>query len=188
MTGAGLVPVDNPSAFFLAGRRPDVPGAAVVCALEGSRPLLVEVQALVSVSGFAAGRRMTQGFDRNRLSLLLAMLERVAGIDVLGADVYLNVAGGIGLDEPAADLGAVAAVVSSLRGRPIGLDCLMIGEVGLGGEVRAVSQPLPRVKEAAAMGFCRCFLPSSNLPLPGAAAGIELVAVNGVNPFLDALF
>ncbi|HQF87302.1 MAG TPA: DNA repair protein RadA [Acidobacteriota bacterium] len=188
MTGRGLLAVANPSAFFLAGRHPGQAGTAVIAAIEGSRPLLVEAQALVSVSNFSAGRRMTQGFDRNRLGLLLAMMERVTGLNVLGADVYLNITGGIAVEEPAADLGAVAAVASSLRNRPLPLDAVLVGEVGLGGEIRAVPQAAARIKEAQAMGFARCYLPEGNLPVPEAPKGVEIVGVSGVNALLDVLF
>ena len=160
----------------------------MVCCLEGSRPLLVEAQALVSLSNFSSGRRMTQGYDRNRLSLLLAMLERVAGIQVLGADVYLNIAGGIEVDEPAADLGVVAAVASSLRNQPVPADLVLVGEAGLGGEVRAVPQAGLRAKEAAALGFRRCVLPAGNTPLPSAVKGLEILPVKSVNQLLDILF
>jgi DNA repair protein RadA/Sms len=188
MTGAGLQAVANPSAFFLAERQGGTAGTAVVCCLEGSRPLLVEAQALVSLSNFSAGRRMTQGYDRNRLSLLLAMLERVAGIQALGADVYLNIAGGIEVDEPAADLGVVAAVASSLRNQPVPADLVVVGEVGLGGEVRAVPQAAIRAKEAAALGFRRCLLPAGNTPLPVPVKGLEVLPVRTVNQMLDTLF
>jgi DNA repair protein RadA/Sms len=188
MTGAGLKTVENPSAFFLSEHQGGTAGTAVVCCLEGSRPLLVEAQALVSQSNFSSGRRMTQGYDRNRLSLLLAMLERVAGVQVLGADVYLNIAGGIEVDEPAADLGVVAAVASSLRNQPVPADLVLVGEAGLGGEVRAVPQAALRAKEAASLGFRRCALPAGNTPLPSPVKGLEILPVKSVNQLLDILF
>lgn len=188
MTGRGLLEVDNPSALFLAERPDNVSGMAVICSMEGTRPILVETQALVSLSNFSAGRRMTQGFDRNRVSLLLAMLERVAGLNLLGADIYLNMAGGMAVDEPAADLGVVGAVVSSFRNRPLPADMVIVGEVGLSGEVRAVPQAGVRAKEAAALGFRRCLLPAGNVPLHDAPAGLELIPVRSVNQALDILF
>ena len=185
MTGEGLREVANPSAVLLAERPEEAPGVAVSCSLEGSRPLMVEVQALVSLSQFTAGRRMTQGFDRNRLSLILAMLERSAGINILGADVYLNTVGGIELDEPAADMATVAAVVSSFRNRPLPRDTAFIGEVGLAGEVRSVPQMALRVKETAAMGFRRLVVPAGNTPAGGA---IECVPVARIREMLDIVF
>jgi DNA repair protein RadA/Sms len=131
---------------------------------------------------------MTQGFDRNRLSLLLAMLERSAGLNLLGADVYLNMVGGIEVEEPAADLGTVAAVVSSFRSRPIPGDTAFIGEVGLAGEVRSVPQAPLRIKETAAMGFRRLVAPAGNVPPDGDAAGLELVPVARVREMLDIVF
>lgn len=188
MTGKGLMEVGNPSAVFLAERPADAPGTAVLCCVEGSRPLLVEVQALVSLSSFSAGRRMTQGYDRNRLSLLLAMLDRVAGLGMLGADVYLNMAGGLSVEEPAADLGIVASVVGSFRNRSIPRDAAFMGEVGLTGEVRAVPQASLRIREAAGMGFTRCFVPAGNQPLHELPSGIEPIFVRTVNELLDQLF
>jgi len=188
MTDRGMREVANPSALFLAERPAGVAGTAVICSMEGTRPILVEVQSLVSQSNFSAGRRMTQGFDRNRISLLLAMLERVAGLNLLGADVYVNMAGGMQVDEPAADLGVVAAIVSSWHNRPLPAEAVFIGEVGLAGEVRAVPHGALRVREAATMGFGRCFLPAGNLPLQPAPKDLDIVPVKGINQLLDQLF
>jgi DNA repair protein RadA/Sms len=188
MTGSGLRPVPNPSQMFLA-ERSTAPGSAVLCCIEGSRPILVEVQALVSSSTYGNARRMASGIDQQRLSLLLAVLEKRAGLHLLGDDVYVNVAGGMSVDEPAADLGVVAAVASSVRNRPVGTNTAVFGEVGLGGEVRAISQPALRAREAARMGFERCVLPIANADLPrdDRAPGCELIGVRTVDDALQAL-
>ena len=187
MTGTGLRAVPNPSALFLAERPANAPGSAVLCCIEGSRPLLVEVQSLVSTSSFGNARRMASGIDGNRLSLLLAVLEKRAGLNLMGEDVFVNIAGGMVVDEPAADLAIIAAVASSVRNRPIKSGTAVFGEVGLAGEVRGTTQASLRVREAAMMGFTRCVLPPgscSPVDLPG---GIELVEVRSVSEALDAL-
>ncbi|MCA1561682.1 MAG: DNA repair protein RadA [Acidobacteria bacterium] len=187
MTGTGLRAVPNPSALFLAERPANVPGSAVLCCVEGSRPVLVEVQALVSSTTYGNARRMTSGLDQNRLSLLLAVLEKRAGLNLLGDDVFVNVAGGIAVDEPAADLAIVAAVASSVRNRPIRTGTAMFGEVGLAGEVRGISQSALRVREAAQMGFTRCIVPQGSSAAENAADGFELVMVKTVAEALDQL-
>ena len=189
MTGTGLREVPNPSQMFLAERSIGKPGSAVLCCIEGSRPILVEVQALVSSSTYGNARRMTSGIDQQRLSLLLAVLEKRAGLHLLGEDVYVNVAGGMSVDEPAADLSVVAAVASSVRNRAVGSSTAMFGEVGLGGEVRAIPQPALRVREAARMGFERCVLPQANVDLPKSErpSALELVGVRTVDEALQAL-
>jgi DNA repair protein RadA/Sms len=187
MTGTGLRPVANPSALFLAERSVGAPGSAVLCCLEGSRPLLVEVQALVSGTSFGNARRMSSGIDANRLSLLLAVLEKRAGLSLAGEDVFLNVAGGMTVDEPAADLAVVAAVASSLRNRAVREHTALFGEVGLSGEVRGASQAPLRLKEAAQMGFGRVVLPAGNSSREDTPSGLELVAVRTVSEALDAI-
>jgi DNA repair protein RadA/Sms len=189
MTAAGLREVPNPSQLFLAERSIGKPGSAVLCCIEGSRPILVEVQALVSSSTFGNARRMASGVDPQRLSLLLAVLEKRAGLHLLGDDVYVNVAGGMSVDEPAADLGVVAAVASSVRNRAVGSSTAMFGEVGLGGEVRGIPQPALRVREAARMGFERCVLPiaSADLPVSDRPPQLQLIAVRTVDEALEAL-
>ena len=198
MTGAGLRPVANPSALFLAERPTATPGSAVLCCLEGSRPLLVEVQALVSTSSYGTSRRMAVGIDQNRLSLLLAVLEKRAGLHLVSDDVFVNIAGGMSIDEPAVDLGIVAAVGSSLRNRPVAAGTAVFGEVGLGGEVRGVSQANLRIREAEQMGFTRIVLPWSNIDpseetgkadpsTHTAPAKAELVGVRSVGEALDML-
>ena len=187
MSGTGLRGVPNASALFLAERRPGAPGSAVLCCVEGSRPLLVEVQALVSSSTYGNARRMASGIDQNRLSLLLAVLEKRAGMNLVADDVFINVAGGIAVDEPAADLAITGAVASSLRNRSVRAGTAVFGEVGLAGEVRGVSQASLRVREAAQMGFTRCVLPEGNCAPEDAPAGLELVAVKTVTEALDEL-
>jgi len=187
MTGKGLKGVPNPSALFLAERPQNVAGSAVLCCMEGSRPLLVEVQALVSTSSYGNAKRMASGIDQNRLSLLLAVLEKRAGLNLLGEDVFINVAGGMTIDEPAADLAVVAAVASSLRNRPIRAGTAVFGEVGLAGEVRGAPQAALRVREAAQMGFMRVIVPDGNVAKDEAPAWCELVTVRNVGEALDQL-
>jgi DNA repair protein RadA/Sms len=187
MTGKGLRGVANPSQLFLAERRAGAPGSAVLSCVEGSRPLLVEVQALVSSSTYGNARRMTSGLDQNRLSLLLAVLEKRAGMNLIADDVFVNVAGGIAVDEPAADLAVTGAVASSLRNRSVRAATAVFGEVGLAGEVRGVSQAALRVREAAQMGFTRCVIPDGNCSPDDVPPGIELVGVRTVSEALDQL-
>ena len=187
MTGGGLKPVPNPSQMFLAERPAGAPGSAVLCCIEGSRPLLVEVQALVSTSSYGNARRMASGIDQNRLSLLLAVLEKRAGLNLLGEDVFINVAGGMTIDEPAADLAIVGAVASSLRNRPIKAGTAVFGEVGLAGEIRGTSQAAQRIREAVQMGFTRIVAPDSNVAPADLPGGCELVAVKNVGDALDQL-
>ena len=190
MTGTGLRPVPNPSEMFLAERSVATPGSAVLCCVEGSRPLLVEVQALVSTSAYGMPRRMAVGIDQNRLSLLLAVLEKRAGLLVGGDDVFVNIAGGMTLDEPAADLAIVGALASSLRNRPLPPGTAVFGEVGLGGEVRGVPQALLRVREAQQLGFTRVVMPSANVdPMieSGGEGAIELVGIRHIGEALDQL-
>jgi DNA repair protein RadA/Sms len=196
MTGSGLRPVPNPSKLFLSERASDTPGSAVLCCVEGSRPILVEVQALVSTSTYGNARRMAVGIDQNRLSLLLAVLEKRAGLNLAGDDVYVNIAGGMSVEEPAADLSVVAAVASSVRNRSLAASTAMFGEVGLSGEIRGIPQAALRIREAAQMGFTRIVLPAANLePVSGAsgaspqglAKDCELVGVRTVGEALDHL-
>jgi DNA repair protein RadA/Sms len=187
MTGTGLRAVPNPLQLFLAERAANAPGSAVLCCVEGSRPLLVEVQALVSTSSYGNARRMASGLDQNRLSLLLAVLEKRAGLNLMAEDVFVNVAGGLTIDEPAADLAIVGAVASSLRNRPIRPSTAVFGEVGLAGEIRATSQSALRIREAAQMGFTRCVAPDGNCPPSDVPSGCELLGVRTVSEALDQL-
>jgi DNA repair protein RadA/Sms len=166
MTDAGLIEVANPSALFLADRDPDAPegpvsGSAVFAGVEGTRPILVEIQALVAPSSFATPRRAVVGWDAGRLHMVLAVLEARCGLALAGRDVYLNVAGGLRISEPAADLAVAAAVISSLTNQPLPAGTVVFGELGLSGEVRPVSQMDNRIKEAAKLGFSRAILPAS---------------------------
>jgi len=189
MTAAGLRQVPNPSALFLAERLVTAPGSAVLCAVEGSRPILVEMQALVSTSSYGTARRMAQGVDSQRLALLLAVLEKRAGLHLGGDDVFVNVAGGLSVDEPASDLAIVAAIASSVRNRPISATTAFFGEVGLAGEVRGVTQAMLRTREASQMGFSRCVLPESNIDRThGASHPCALVGVRTIGEALDLLF
>jgi DNA repair protein RadA/Sms len=187
MTSTGLRAVANPSRLFLAERPKNAPGSSVMCSIEGSRPILVEVQALVSSATYGTARRTASGLDQNRLSLLLAVLDKRAGLNLTTDDVFVNVAGGMTLTEPAADLAVVAAVASSLRNRPIHGDSVVFGEVGLAGEVRSTAQAPLRVREAAQLGFTRCIVPDGNLAPGDVADGIEIVGVRTVGEALDAL-
>jgi len=187
MTGTGLRGVSNPSELFLSERRAGAPGSAVLSCVEGSRPLLVEVQALVSSTSYGNARRMASGIDHNRLSLLLAVLEKRAGVNLAADDVFVNVAGGLTVDEPAADLAITGAVASSLRNRTVRSGTAVFGEVGLAGEVRGVSHAALRVREAAQMGFTRCVLPEGNCSPDDVPPGIELVGVRTVTEALEGL-
>jgi len=186
MRAEGLGEVANPSALFLAERPVGAPGSIVVASVEGSRPILVEIQALVA---HAAGmpRRTALGIDPNRVSLLLAVIERRAGIDVLGQDVFVNVAGGVRLSEPASDLGVLAAVASSARSRPVDPHTLCFGEVGLAGEVRAVGGAELRLAEAKKLGFRRCVMPELSRTQLLGKPELELVGVRDVGSALEAL-
>ena len=191
MTPRGLESVDNPSALFLSGRRPGVTGSAVTVALSGSRPLLVEVQALTSKSwrdrsATYAGppQRVVSGFDGRRLALLLAVLDRRAGVHVAGGDVFVNVVGGLQITEPAADAAILAAIVSAARDVPVDPQTVCVGEVGLGGELRAVSGLERRLAEAARMGFRRAVVPEGT----AAEHGVDVVGVTDVRALLDVLF
>jgi DNA repair protein RadA/Sms len=187
MGECGLVEVPNPSAAFLAERPVGAPGSAVLASLEGSRPVLVEIQALVSRSGLAMPRRTAIGVDAGRVALLLAVLEKRARIQLYDQDVFLNVAGGLAIDEPAADLAIVAAVASSARGRPLPGDCVVFGEVGLTGEVRAVGRAEVRLREAARQGFRRCVLPAGSRRGLAPVPGVDTVGVATVDELLRAL-
>jgi DNA repair protein RadA/Sms len=164
MAGSGLQAISNPSAFFLKERPKEEPGSAVICTIKGTRPLLAEVQALVSSTLFTGNpRRMTIGVDHYRAAMLLALVEKKAGYSFAGEDIYINIAGGMSIEEPAADLGVVLAVVSSLKNKAIPKGMAVFGEIGLSGEVRSVGQPLVRIKEAHSLGFETVLLPAGNL-------------------------
>ena len=159
MLDTGLSEVENPSMMLLSGRPTGVSGTCVACVMEGSRPIMAEVQALVTKTGFGTPRRMATGFDYNRMSLLIAVLEKRAGYFFGALDTYINIVGGLRLDEPAADLSIALALISSLRDKPIDDGLLAFGELGLAGEIRSVSSITQRVKEAKRLGFSRCLVP-----------------------------
>jgi len=161
MQDKGLVQVENPSALFLAERQGNVSGSTVFAGIEGSRPLLVEIQALVSQSGYSAPKRAVVGWDSNRLAMVLAVLEARCGFNFSAYDVYLNIAGGLKISEPAADLAVAMAVISSLSNKPLPSDMVVFGEIGLSGEIRAVTQPALRLKEASKLGFANAIVPAS---------------------------
>ncbi|MBM4126032.1 MAG: DNA repair protein RadA [Nitrospira sp.] len=187
MKDGGLDEVSNPSELFLSERSQRSTGSVVVSSLEGTRPILVELQALVSSTSYAMPKRMANGVELNRVSLLLAVMEKRLGLHLSSQDVYVNIVGGMRIDEPAIDLGIVAAVTSSLREIPIEPGLLILGEVGLGGEVRAVSQAELRIREAATMGFKRCVLPERNLNKLEPLSGIDLVGIHEVREALDVV-
>jgi len=180
MSTRGLLEVPNPSQALLSGRPKDVPGSCIACVMEGTRPLLAEVQALVTQSSFGNPRRTSDGFDYNRAVLLLAVLEKRAGISVSNCDVYLNVTGGLSLTEPAADLPALLAVVSSVRERPLREKMAAFGEVGLTGELRTVSGVLQRLTEIRRLGFTECVVPKRSCIGLKPPAGLTLLAANNV--------
>ena len=188
MTAAGLMPVANPSQMFLQERPLNVAGSVVTACMEGTRPLLVEIQALVSNAKYGTGRRMTQGVDQNRVALLLAMLEKRIGLQVGGDDVFVNIAGGLEVDEPAADLGVVAAIASSFKSSPIDAHTAVFGEVGLTGEVRGTMQAAVRAREAQALGFQKIVIPSSNTAGLERLLGVKVVGVRSVDEALEELF
>lgn len=178
MTETGLAEVENPSAMMLSGRMSDVSGGCITCIIEGTRPILAEVQGLVAATGFGNARRTAAGFDYNRLNLLLAVLEKRLGLMFSNLDTYINIVGGIRLDEPAADLAVAMALVSGLRDIPIDENTVAFGEIGLSGELRSVPRAQARVNEAARMGFARCILPAASLKqINSAPEGIKLLGV-----------
>jgi DNA repair protein RadA/Sms len=188
MTGAGLMPVANPSQMFLQERPQNVAGSIVTACMEGTRPLLVEIQALVSGTKYGTGRRMTQGLDQNRVALMIAMLEKRAGLQLSGDDVFVNIAGGLEVDEPAVDLGVVTAIVSSFKNLIVDPQTAVFGEIGLTGEVRGAMQASVRAREAQALGFKKIVLPASNVPGLERLLGVRIIGVKSVDEALDELF
>lgn len=188
MTNTGLAPVGNPSELFLQERPENATGSVVTVCMEGTRPLLVEVQALVSGTKLGTGRRMTQGFDHNRTSLLIAVMEKRLGFQLSGEDVFINIAGGMEIDEPAADLGVIAAIASSYRNLQVPPDTCVFGEVGLTGEVRGVLQAQARAREAQTLGFKKLVLPESNKKGLEKLLGIRIVGVKNLEEAMEQLF
>ena len=188
MKDTGLEEVGNPSRIFLEERPEGTSGSVVIPCLEGTRPLLLEIQALVGPSPLGMPRRTAVGVDHNRISLLVAVLGKRIGLEMGDQDIFVNVAGGLRVDEPAADLGIVCAMISSFLDRPVDKNLVVFGEVGLAGEIRGVSQPELRIKEAAKLGFTRCLLSKSNLEGCSHITGMELSALDSVKGLMEAIF
>ena len=188
MKDSGLVEVFSPSEFFLSERVQSTSGSVVMPSMEGSRPILVELQALVVPTHFGVPRRTAQGIDVNRVSLLVAVMEKRLGFHLLSHDIFLNIAGGMKVEEPGADLGVIASIASSVKDRVIEPDMVVFGEVGLGGEVRGISRSEVRVKEAARLGFKRCLLPKQNQEKIRGVKGIELIGAVTVQDAMKVLF
>ncbi len=188
MKDSGLVEVLSPSEFFLSERTQPASGSVVMPSIEGSRPILIELQALVVPTNLSMPRRTAQGIDANRVSLLVAVMEKRLGIHLFNHDIFLNIAGGMKVVEPGADLGVIASIVSSFKDRLIDPEMVVFGEVGLGGEVRGVSQSEVRVKESARLGFKRCLLPKQHKEKMRSTRGIELIGVGTVQEAVGVLF
>lgn len=183
----GLAEVQNASEFMLNGRPENASGSVVACSMEGTRPILLEIQALVCNSNFGLPRRTAAGTDYNRVNLLMAVLEKRAGMHLSNADAYINIAGGIKINEPAIDLGIVMAIVSSYKNRPVDEKTIVFGEVGLSGEVRAVSMPEQRVAEAKKLGFETCILPEVSRSMVKDIKGIKIVGVNSISDAIQLI-
>ncbi len=183
----GLVEVENPSEYMLSGRPENASGSVVACSLEGTRPLLIEIQALVCQTNFGMPRRTATGTDYNRVNLLMAVLEKRIGLHMSNCDAYVNIAGGIRMNEPAIDLGIVMALVSSYKNRPIDEKLLVFGEVGLSGEVRAVNMPEQRVAEARKLGFEACIIPEVSVHMVKEITGIKVIGVKNVNDAINLI-
>jgi DNA repair protein RadA/Sms len=188
MKEKGLNEVSNPSAVFLSERPASAPGSVVTACMEGTRPILVELQALASSTNFGTPRRTVLGLDANRVALLVAVMEKKLGMHLMGHDIFMNVAGGVRVDEPAVDMGIVAAVASSFLDRPVPEGSIVLGEVGLTGEVRAVGQVETRVAEIRKMGFTRCLIPESNLKRMKPVEGVETIGIRSVIQAVETLF
>lgn len=190
MRREGLAEVENPSEFMLSGKLENAPGSVVACAMEGTRPMLMEIQALVCRTSFGMPRRTAAGFDYNRVNLLMAVLEKRLGLPLADYDAYVNIAGGIRMNEPAADLGIVMAIASSYKNRPVPEDCIVFGEVGLSGEVRGVTMPEQRAAEAQKLGFQTCIVPEvsrNSIERVMRTSGMKIIGVRNINQAIDAL-
>ncbi|MCL2836082.1 MAG: DNA repair protein RadA [Defluviitaleaceae bacterium] len=188
MRGDGLAEISNPSAYMLSGRPKDAPGSVVTCAMEGSRPILSEVQALVCRTSFGMPRRVADGTDYNRVVMLIAILEKRAGLSFANYDCYVNIAGGLSINEPAVDLAAIAALASSYKNKPVPGSMVIFGETGLTGEARAVAQAEKRVYEAARLGFTQCVIPQVNLKGFKPPEGIRVFGAANINEMLEIAF
>jgi len=188
MRDNGLNEVANPSAFFLAERPEGAAGSVVVPSIEGTRPILVEIQSLVSPTNLGMPRRTAIGVDHNRVSLLVAVLDKICGLHLGNHDIFINVAGGVKVDEPGVDIGIVSSIASSFLDRPIDSGTVVFGEVGLTGEVRGISQMESRIKEAARMGFNRCILPKTLSRSVTSETEMKLVKIGNLKDLLEHLF
>jgi DNA repair protein RadA/Sms len=188
MKEKGLEEVPNPSAVFLSERPESAAGSVVTACMEGTRPILVELQALASSTSFGTPRRTILGLDQNRVALLVAVMEKKLGMHLMGHDIFMNVAGGVRVDEPAVDMGIIAAVASSFLDRAVPEGHIVMGEVGLTGEVRAIGQVEARVAEIRKMGFTRCLLPESNVRRMTRIDGIEVIGIQTVAQAVETLF
>ncbi|MGN0152756.1 MAG: DNA repair protein RadA [Wujia sp.] len=187
MTETGLEEVDNPSQMMLNGRPQGVPGSVVVSSVEGTRPILVELQALVCQTNFNMPRRTSVGVDYNRVNLIMAVLEKRVGMNLWGYDAYVSIAGGMRISDPAVDLGVACAIASSMNNKPLGDDVMIIGEIGLAGEIRGVTNVLQRVKEADKMGFHTCIIPRSNYEKSMEKLNIRVIGVSSLAEALSIL-
>ena len=183
----GLVEVENPSEYMLSGKPENASGSVVACSMEGTRPLLIEIQALVCESNFGMPRRTATGTDYNRVNLLMAVLEKRIGLHLGNCDAYVNIAGGIRMNEPAIDLGIVMSIVSSYKNRPIDEKMIVFGEVGLSGEVRAVNMPEQRVAEAKKLGFETCVVPEVSLDMVKGIRGIKVIGVKNISDAMNLI-
>jgi DNA repair protein RadA/Sms len=188
MKDHGLDEVANPSAVFLSERPAGAPGSAVTASMEGTRPILVELQSLASATNFGTPRRTILGLDANRVALLAAVMEKKLGMHLMGYDIFMNVAGGVKVVEPAVDMAIVAAIASSFLDKPIPDGTVVLGEIGLTGEVRAIGQVDNRISECRKMGFMRCLVPASNLKRLAMAGGLEIVGVRTISEVVENLF
>jgi len=188
MKDRGLDEVANPSAVFLSERPAGAPGSAVTASMEGTRPILVELQSLASATNFGTPRRTILGLDANRVALLAAVMEKKLGMHLMGYDIFMNVAGGVKVVEPAVDMAIVAAIASSFLDNPIADGTVVLGEIGLTGEVRAIGQVDNRISECRKMGFTRCLVPAGNLKRLSAFEEIEITGVSTVSEMVENLF
>ena len=188
MTEKGLIEVENPSAMLLSGRMSDVSGGCITCVMEGTRPILAEVQGLVTPSGFGNARRTATGFDYNRLNLLIAVLEKRIGLSFINLDAYVNIVGGMKLDEPAADLSVALSLVSGLKDIPIDEKLIAFGEIGLSGELRSVPRAQARINEAARLGFTKCILPKACIKqISSCPDNLELIGATSLKQALSII-
>jgi DNA repair protein RadA/Sms len=187
MSGSGLSEVENASAYMLDGRPEGASGSVVVCSMEGTRPILLEIQALITRTSFGMPRRQATGADYNRVNLLMAVLERRTGLKLADCDAYVNLTGGIRISEPALDLGMAMAIASGFKNRPVDPHTVVFGEVGLSGEVRSVTQVEARVKEAARLGFETCIIPSGNASKLKEIKDIKLMGVSSLEDCIQLI-